>query len=118
MSVFWALHTFRSMQAASDASAARTDARGARLDVRMVADQLDRTLLACEAMWTILRDKMGVTDEELLERINELDLSDGKLDGKVTRAGAVTCENCKRSVSKRFVRCMYCGHELQRDAFA
>ena len=31
-----------------------------------IAQRLDRTLLACEAMWSILREKLDVTDEELV----------------------------------------------------
>ena len=85
MSLFWALYGIRMFQSSVDASEARVEARGARLDSRQVSDQLDRTMLACEAMWSLMKDKLGVTDEELRIRVNELDLSDGKLDGKIRK---------------------------------
>ena len=118
MSAFWSLYSIHRFQSiAADASSARTDARGARMDAREVSEQLDRTLMACEAMWSILRDKLGVTDEDLIARVNELDLSDGKLDGKVRRATSVQCSHCNRTVSKRFAKCTYCGAEIEREAF-
>lgn len=116
--MLWALYGIRAFQASVDAGEARNEARGARLDIREVSDQLDRTTLACEAMWSILRDKLGVTDAELRIRVNEIDLGDGKLDGKLRKDIVAVCGNCKRTVSKRFAKCIYCEGELHRDAFA
>lgn len=90
---------------------------GTRRGISEIEARLDRTLLTCEAMWTILRDKLGVSDVELVERINELDLSDGKLDGKV-RKTAVACPSCHRTISPRFPKCMYCGQPIVHDPFA
>ena len=78
--------------------------------------RFERALLMCEAMWTILRDKLGVTDLELLQRINDLDLSDGQLDGKV-RKGAVACPQCGRTIARRLPKCMYCGQAIMHDPF-
>lgn len=118
MSLFWLLHSAYAAQTAQEASEARSAARGATYSAKQIAEQLDRTILACEAMWSILRDKLGVSDEELVARVNELDLTDGKLDGKMRKAMAVQCATCQRTVSKRFSRCMYCGNDLERDVFA
>ena len=95
----------------TSAADASRSAGAARRDAREVEDRLDRALLACEAMWSILRDKLGVTDLELIERINDIDLSDGRLDGKV-RKTAVACPKCNRTISQRFPKCMYCGQPI------
>ena len=79
--------------------------------------RLDSALLVCEAMWTLLRDKVGVTDEDLIKRINDLDLSDGKLDGKV-RKPPVSCPKCQRTIARRMPKCMYCGQPIMHDPFA
>ena len=76
----------------------------------------DKALLVCEALWTIMRDKMGVSEQELVDRVNEIDLSDGQLDGKVRRVSGL-CPNCNRTVSSRFSKCMYCGQPIARDTF-
>ena len=93
------------------------DAGAVRANVGEVDARLDRTLLAFEAMWTLLREKLGLSDLELVERINELDLSDGKLDGRV-RKTPVSCPSCGRTMSRKFTKCMYCGQAVVHDPFA
>lgn len=100
-----------------DVAEAKGAAREARTQQVEVEARLDRTLLAFEAMWTLLRDKLDLTDQELVQRINELDLSDGKLDGKV-RKSPVSCPSCGRTLSRRFPKCMYCGQAVAHDPFA
>ena len=117
MTAFMAIRGGMSYAAASDAAKATGDARAAKRNVADIEARLDRTLLACEAMWTLLRDKLGATDVQLIDRINEIDLSDGKLDGKV-RKTAVSCPSCKRTISRRFPKCMYCGQAIMHDPFA
>ena len=102
---------------ALDAAEAKQSAGEARRDVRDVAAELERTQLACAAMWSILQEKLGVSDEDLIARINEIDLSDGKLDGKV-RKGAVSCPKCNRTISQRLPKCLYCGQAIIHDPFA
>jgi len=118
MSLFWGMSTYQaSATAESSAASAARDAKSAYTTSRALEDRLDRALLACEAMWSILRDKLGVTDVELIERINDIDLSDGKLDGKVHKT-AVSCPKCSRTISSRFPKCMYCGQPIVHDPFA
>ncbi len=82
----------------------------AKTDVKFLEDRLDRMTLLTTAMWTLVQEKVGVTEEELAARIEELDLSDGKRDGKIN-VKAQPCEGCGRKVSPRHFRCMYCGRE-------
>ena len=118
MSMFWGMSAARSAAASQTAATrASSDARQAQTEVQELEARLDRVMLASEAMWTLLREKMGVTDEELLNRINDIDLSDGKLDGKV-RKTAVSCPKCSRTISRRFPQCMYCGQPIMHDPFS
>ena len=96
---------------ASDREAAAAKRSAEQLEAR-----LDRALLTMEAMWSLLRDKLGTTDEELLGRVVDIDLSDGVLDGKVRRP-ALQCPQCERRIPRRFARCMYCGCEIRHDPF-
>ncbi len=115
MTGYW--HLARLASVGEDASRAQSAARKAQGKASDVDVRLERTVLACEAMWSILRDKLGVTDEELVERINDIDLSDGKLDGQV-RKTAVACPKCGRTIARRFPQCMYCGQPIMHDPFA
>lgn len=77
-------------------------------------DRLDRLSLTCAALWSLLVEKFEITEEELLQRIQELDLNDGTADGKFTR-GVLTCTKCQRPMSVRHRRCLYCGSEEIRQ---
>jgi len=116
MMVFYGMQGGPDYGASVDAAQARTDAGAAKRSADTVAARLDRTLLACEAMWTLLRDKLHVTDIELIERMNDLDLTDGQLDGKV-RKTPVSCPACGRTIARRFPKCMYCGQAVVHDPF-
>jgi len=88
---------------------------------RSKADQagarIDRALLTMEAIWSLLRDRFGFTDEQLVQRVVDLDLSDGQLDGRHRRP-PMQCPSCKRVIPRRFPRCLYCGTDIQYDPFA
>lgn len=116
MPIFWGLpepYTGSTM----DAARAAGDARRARNDATSAADRVERALLACEAMWSLVREKLSLTDEDIVRRMNEIDLSDGRLDGKVQK-NAVACPSCGRTISRRFPNCMYCGQAIVHDPFA
>jgi hypothetical protein len=110
------MSVFMGMTRLQSSEGAKAEGTGRRVGTAELDVRLDRTLLVCEAMWTLLRDKLGVTDEELVDRINEVDLSDGKLDGKV-RKTPVSCPKCGRTISRKFPQCMYCGQAIIHDPF-
>ena len=97
----------RTARKAADKAQSRTD----ELELRF-----QRALLVMEAMWSLVREKTALTDEDLTDRMLELDASDGKVDGNVRRA-PVVCERCERPTSRRLPRCFYCGHPVAMDPF-
>lgn len=118
MSTFWPLRgeiDGGTIRAETDAAAA--NARRARQSADELELRLERAMLANEAMWSLLREKLHLTDVDLAQRINEIDLSDGTLDGKV-RKSAVSCPKCQRAIARRFNKCMYCGQMVVQDPFA
>ncbi len=117
MAIFWgSREPFGLSEDIARAEAAGA-ARSAESKVRVLQMQLDRAMLACETMWTILSEKLGVTEEQFVTRMNEIDMRDGQLDGKV-RKSAVSCPKCNRTISARFAKCMYCGQAIVHDPFA
>ena len=73
--------------------------------------QLDTLVLANQAMWEILSEKLGVTDKELVKKMNEIDLRDGKLDGKGDSSSLTSteCPDCGKKIGKRRTNCYWCG---------
>jgi hypothetical protein len=99
------------------AESARSDAR--RADRRAEALELDveRLLMISEALWSMLKEKHGYTDETLEKRIMDIDMRDGKLDGRVADGPPGKCPKCDRPLMKRRPRCLYCGETVGIEAF-
>jgi len=75
-----------------------------------VEQRIDKLALVCMAMWSLLREQTDLTEEDLLARVREIDLQDGREDGKAARQVA-KCPQCNRTMSPRHERCMWCGAE-------
>lgn len=74
----------------------------------VLQDRIDKLLLINMAMWSILEEKLGITEADLAQRVQDIDLRDGTLDGRPPQAAAV-CKACNRPISRRHQRCLYCG---------
>jgi ribosomal protein L32 len=76
-----------------------------------------KLLMINEALWEIMRDKFGMTDEDLNDKLYEVDMRDGAADGKNQRK-ASKCPNCNHMVSSRHTACLYCGQVMDTSVFA
>ena len=109
--LLWELYQYKKInEASARAGAASTKAGDLKSDLKLLERRTDRLTLTTMAIWTILSEKLGVTEEELVAKISEIDLSDGKLDGKI-HVPVRSCPSCGRTLSKRHNKCMYCGAE-------
>ena len=70
--------------------------------------RLDQLTLAMTAMWELLRDQSSMTQEDLLSKIREIDLRDGKEDGKLV-PDVKMCKACNRLLNHGHSQCLYCG---------
>ncbi|MAV34951.1 MAG: hypothetical protein CMJ59_05790 [Planctomycetaceae bacterium] len=82
--------------------------------VTLLAAKVDSLALTCQALWELLRDRTRLTKEELTEKVNEIDLRDGKVDRKMGSRGQ-PCSQCGRVLSKRRMRCLYCGEVVDKE---
>ena len=111
MSFGWNL--FQQLQLRSTekyASDAKLQSKTNQNDIALLEEKLDALSLACHAMFKILQDKHGLTEEQLEAKIQELDLQDGVLDGKIS-IDVKTCPDCGHKLNKRHKNCFYCGAE-------
>ena len=69
--------------------------------------KLDNAMLALVALVELLVERGVTTRDELLARMDIIDLRDGKLDGKITPK-VVACPECHRPLSINQKKCMYC----------
>jgi hypothetical protein len=69
-------------------------------------------------MWSLIQDKTDLTETDLLKRVTDIDLQDGKLDGKYARP-IVKCKKCDSAISHQFRKCLFCGEEYtEGDVFS
>jgi len=114
MSVFWGLgaayqaNVQKEMRQQLDARAAMSKAREAEEVTSDVDRRLDKLILISMAVWSLLSEKMHLTEEDLMERVKTIDLMDGKADGKLKRELA-QCSKCGRVMNPRHMKCIYCG---------
>ena len=79
---------------------------------------IEKLLMITEALWEILKHHHGYTDDQLVQMIQDIDLRDGKLDGKVAKsAERPTCTQCGRTIVRRQARCLYCGTVVPQQPF-
>ena len=63
------------------------------------------------ALIEVLRDRVGFTDQELIEKINLIERQPAPTISDVQHpAASETCTRCERAYSKRHNRCLYCGN--------
>jgi len=110
--LLWDLHQERRIgEAQESAGQAARKATDFQERVRFLEERVDRVVLLNMALWSLLRERARLSDQDLMARMEQIDLQDGVADGKVTRTGPTTCPQCSRTFSPRHRRCLYCGHE-------
>ncbi len=106
----------QAMAAAESASSrAATAVEQTDVNRRYLEDKIDTLALVCRAMWTLLEEKCGVTEKDLLARMEKLDLEDGKRDNK-RRTPTKKCTRCGRALNARHAVCLYCGAAAEYDS--
>jgi hypothetical protein len=105
----------RRAEAAASSQAKRLSSSVGR-DLKIVNANLDKIMLINEALWELMRDKHGLTENDLHKKMYEVDMRDGVLDGKNKRKAA-ECGQCGRMVSSRHPACLYCGTVIDNSVF-
>ena len=72
--------------------------------------KLDQLVLFNQAVAEILEERYGITTDDILNKMNEMDLRDGQKDGKYHRTPK-TCPECDSKVNTRLNRCLFCGYQ-------
>jgi hypothetical protein len=100
-------------QARNDNESVSPTTNDVRAQNEFIQCDVEKLFMITEALWTILKEKHGCTDAELVQRVQEIDLRDGKLDGKVAKVKP-DCPKCGRKLMGKRPVCLYCGAEVAR----
>lgn len=103
----------------NDISQRNSDLKGDTTSLGYEIKQLRRLVtkmaLANQALYELLQQRTGITDEELRLKIREIDNRDGAEDGKISAkplkcpkcrsvvtAGALSCPNCQATIAPKY----------------
>lgn len=96
----------RSLESATDDAFAK--AHSTEMSVDQLAARLGRLALMSQALWELLRDRHGVSEDELKAKILEVDLRDGAKDGAMGTS-VLTCPTCGSRTNSKRPMCIICG---------
>ena len=76
-------------------------------------EKVERLALITRALFELLQESSGASEERLRAKITEIDLRDGQADGRMTPIPK-RCPKCDAMMSPRFRRCLFCGEQDTR----
>lgn len=110
------LQVQRDTATSSRAIRSETMVMSAQEDIKELRHQVERLTLLNQALWELIREKAGLTDADLERMAEEVDLRDGKADGKMG-GNAFTCPTCARVSNAKHYKCLYCGELFEKPLF-
>lgn len=114
LDLVWDIQQHAQIQEANaNAQVAKARADGVQTTLSLLTRRVDRLSLTCQAMWELLRDKHGVSEEELNAKLLEVDLRDGTTDGRMQMA-VVDCPKCQAKTNTKRSTCVMCGAPLTK----
>lgn len=82
--------------------------------VRQLEQDMGRALLVIQTLLRICQEKGLFQRDEFLARLHQIDLEDGKLDGRLKRERApLYCPHCGKTNNHAATTCMYCGGVIE-----
>lgn len=78
-----------------------------------LAERVDSMAMIMRAMWALLEEN-GYTPDQLMDKLEELDLADGMADGRIT-ARVLDCPECGSKVAAGLVSCQFCGTRVRPE---
>jgi hypothetical protein len=95
-------------------TATAIDGTGATRRIEDLDERIDKLAMIVRAMWALLEGQ-GLTADQLIAKLEEIDLLDGTVDDQV-RPGVVDCPSCHSKVAVGLKACQFCGTEVRTEA--
>jgi len=92
------------------ANSAKSAASDAQTAVMTLEKRVDKLALINLALWSLVSEKCGFSEDDLKERVAQIDAMDGQADGKLS-TGTTPCPQCGRPIASRVATCQFCGAE-------
>lgn len=87
-----------------------------RSDLAEIKEQVERLAMLNQAMWELVSERLRLTEADLERKAQEVDMRDGKADGKMS-THPLRCPKCGRVSNSRHKKCLYCGLLFEGSTF-
>jgi hypothetical protein len=87
------------------ADGAGRSARRAVTEERELGEHVQNLAVKCAALWELLKEKTGATDEQLAAKVKQIQQAHATPEGQ-----SVTCAKCGLEIIGPHDSCPYCGH--------
>lgn len=81
------------------------------VEIRGLRRKVEHLQLVSRALCELLSENTEIDINDIVERIQDVDLRDGTANGKLVRP-VVECPKCNRPVKTEQPKCLYCGAML------
>ena len=103
------IHQYKKIgEAQSKAQSASDKVESVNDRINSLEKRLEMFVLVNQTIVELLIKKCSISEIEILDLIEEIDLRDGVRDGKISN-GDIKCIKCNRSYNRRLNKCLYCG---------
>ncbi|MEX2650929.1 MAG: hypothetical protein WD473_00580 [Acidimicrobiia bacterium] len=94
-------------------SAAATDGTSPINRIEDLDERIDKLAMIVRAIWALMEGQ-GLTADQLIAKLEEIDLLDGVIDDRV-RPGIVECPSCQSKVAIGLKACQFCGTVVRTE---
>ena len=111
---------FAQIQAANyQAQSAKDLAHESAREAKNLRKDVERLYMTVQAVWELVKERTDLKDRDLAEKIKEIDLRDGREDGKdATQMAVNNCSRCGRVLEKGSSLCLWCGAPADVGVFS
>jgi hypothetical protein len=88
-----------------------------KAEVERLRIDVERLFMISEALWRLLKEKHGYSDEQFEDLVTQIDMEDGRLDGRVAPTEKPNCPKCDAKLSGGRPVCIFCGTQIIQDPF-
>lgn len=96
------------------AAKAKQDSGRSAERIRDLEFSVERATLIAQALWELLRERLGTSDADLLAKMEEISARSEVQDCDAPSQPA-PCANCARPLGTNAVRCLYCGTSVPKS---
>jgi hypothetical protein len=95
-------------------TAATTDGTTPTRRIEELDERIDKLAMIVRAMWALLEGQ-GLTADQLIAKLEEIDLLDGVVDDQI-RPRVVDCPSCHSKVAVGLKACQFCSAQVRNEA--